>query len=123
MKKKFRIIAAALALCLSVLCSPAALAGGYGTAAATQPAAAVQTISDDGHILLCAPLGRCALHELLQLYHRCCLPGSVPADSRSVRNDGSGRGQSVHLHGSRCAEQCNQPLLFRRFPDSGFLWQ
>ena len=45
MKKKFRIIAAALALCLSVLCSPAALAGGYGTAAATQPAAAVQTIS------------------------------------------------------------------------------
>ena len=35
MKKKFRIIAAALALCLSVLCSPAALAGGYGTAAAT----------------------------------------------------------------------------------------
>ena len=45
MKKKFRIIAAALALCLSVLCSPAAWAGGYGTAAATQPAAAVQTIS------------------------------------------------------------------------------
>lgn len=45
MKKKFRILAAALALCLSVLCSPAALAGGYGTAAATQPAAAVQTIS------------------------------------------------------------------------------
>lgn len=45
MKKKFRIIAAALALCLSVLCSPAAMAGGYGTAAATQPAAAVQTIS------------------------------------------------------------------------------
>lgn len=42
MKKKFRIIAAALALCLSVLCSPAALAG---AAAATQPAAAVQTIS------------------------------------------------------------------------------
>ena len=42
MKKKFRIIAAALALCLSVLCSPAV---GYGTAAATQPAAAVQTIS------------------------------------------------------------------------------
>ena len=36
MKKKFRIIAAALALCLSVLCSPAALAGGYGTAAAVQ---------------------------------------------------------------------------------------
>ena len=31
MKKKFRIIAAALALCLSVLCSPAALAGGYGS--------------------------------------------------------------------------------------------
>ena len=31
--------------------------------------------------------------------------------------------QSVHLHGSRRAEQCNQPLLFRRFPDSGFLWQ
>ena len=45
MKKKFRIIAAALALCLSVLYSPAALACGYGTAAATQPAAAVQTIS------------------------------------------------------------------------------
>lgn len=45
MKKKFRIIAATLALCLSVLCSPTVLAGGYGTAAATQPAAAVQTIS------------------------------------------------------------------------------
>lgn len=45
MKKKFRILAAALALCLSILCSPAALAGGSGTTAAVQPAAAVQTIS------------------------------------------------------------------------------
>ena len=45
MKKKFRLLAAALALCLSVLCSPAALAGGYSTAAAAQPAAAAQTVS------------------------------------------------------------------------------
>ena len=45
MKKKFRILAAALALCLSVLYSPAALAGGSGTTAAAQPVAAAQTIS------------------------------------------------------------------------------
>ena len=46
MKKKFRILAAALAICLSVLCSPVGLAVSPRTAgAAAQPVAAAQTIS------------------------------------------------------------------------------
>ena len=44
MKKKFRVLAAALALCLSILCTPLASAG---TAVSAQPApvATAQTIS------------------------------------------------------------------------------
>lgn len=45
MKKRFRILAAALALCLSVLCTPLASAGSVQTAAAKPSTAAVQTIS------------------------------------------------------------------------------
>ena len=43
MKKRFRILAAALALCLSVLCTPAASAGSVQTTACTPSTAAVQT--------------------------------------------------------------------------------
>lgn len=46
MKKKFRILAAALAICLSVFCSPLALADAPSAVqAAVQPAAIAQTIS------------------------------------------------------------------------------
>lgn len=46
MKKRFRILAAALALCLSVLCSPAALAATPTVEqASAKPTATVQTIS------------------------------------------------------------------------------
>lgn len=45
MKKRFRILAAALALCLSVLCTPLASAGSVQTANAKSSTAAVQTIS------------------------------------------------------------------------------
>ena len=46
MKKKFRILAAALAICLSILCGPVALAASPRTVgAATQPVATAQEIS------------------------------------------------------------------------------
>ena len=45
MKKRFRILAAALALCLSVLCSPLASAGSVQNTACKPSAVAVQTIS------------------------------------------------------------------------------
>lgn len=45
MKKRIRILAAALALCLSVLCTPLASAGSVQTTAGKAPAAAAQTIS------------------------------------------------------------------------------
>ena len=46
MKKKFRILAAALAICLSIFCSPLASAGTVQAAQSpAQPAAAAQTIS------------------------------------------------------------------------------
>ena len=45
MKKKFRILAAALAICLSVLCAPLISTGAPGTTAAAAQPAAAQTIS------------------------------------------------------------------------------
>ena len=45
MKKRFRILAAALALCFSVLCTPLASAGSVQTTAARPSAAAAQTVS------------------------------------------------------------------------------
>lgn len=45
MKKKFRMLALALALCLSVLCTPLASAGSVQTLAAVPSGAVVQTVS------------------------------------------------------------------------------
>ena len=60
-------------------------------------------------------------HEFLQLHHRRSYAGPVPAGSRSggcYRPDSRG---AVYLYRAGRPEFRHQPLLFRRFPDSGFL--
>ena len=61
------------------------------------------------------------LHELLQLHHRRCLPGALPADPRHRRGHRPEPDCALRLHHPRRAEQCDQPLLLRRQPDPRLL--
>ena len=62
-----------------------------------------------------------AFMRFLQLYDRCCSTGPVPADSGTCGSNRIKSGSTLCLHDSWCTEQCDQPVLIRRQPDSWFL--
>ena len=51
----------------------------------------------------------------------CCSTGPVPADSGTCGSNRIKSGSTLCLHDSWCTEQCDQPVLIRRQPDSWFL--
>lgn len=61
------------------------------------------------------------IYEFLQFYNRCCSTSPVPADSGTCGSNRIKSGSTLCLHDSWCTEQCDQPVLIRRQPDSWFL--